>query len=98
MSESVVKGLRQDIDEAITWWKRRSLNFPRSPVLLVNPDTLAALLDIAEAMAEHGPSLGEYYHCTYCGAETAVKTRYHAPDCPYRRARELCGMEQDGAE
>ncbi len=90
MSESVVARLRDRLNR----YTPREWSSPFTPV---EDATLAALLDIAEAVAEHGPSLGEYYHCTYCGAETAVKTRYHAPDCPYRRARELCGMDQDGA-
>lgn len=96
MSENTVARLRECIEyHALGLHPKYG---PPSTLPHIERDTFSALLDIVEAMAEHGPSLGEYYHCTYCGAETAVKTRYHAPDCPYRRARELCGMEQDGAE
>ena len=88
MSESVVARLR----EHVAYARHTSRDY------LIETDALAALLDIVEAVAmwdvpppdiEAGVGF-----CFYCAGEG----RSHAPDCPYRRARELCGMEQDGAE
>lgn len=91
MSESVVARLRDRLNR----YTPREWSSPFTPV---EDATLAALLDIAEAVAmwdvpppdiEAGVGF-----CFYCAGEG----RSHAPDCPYRRARELCGKEQDGAE
>jgi hypothetical protein len=65
------------------------------------------LLDIVEEMAAmepYEPAIGERHEleCLFCGElgdrlPNTQTTVSHTPDCPYRRARELCGMDQDGA-
>lgn len=65
----------------------------------------ATLLDIVEAVAKVEPvepAVGERHdvECLHCSAlgdyrvDVSISIT-HAPDCPYRRARELCGMEDE---
>ena len=71
-------------------------------------DVIADLRRLAEKMAAvepYEPAIGERHEleCLFCGElgdrlPNTQATVSHDPDCPYRRARELCGMEQDGAE
>ena len=70
-------------------------------------DTLSELLDIVEEMAAvepYEPAIGERHEleCLFCGElgdrlPNTQTTVSHTPDCAYMRAREMCGMEQDGA-
>ena len=92
--EAVVARLRERIETRV----RHGLDEVRLHI-----DTLSSLLDIAEEMAD-GP-VSEYvlggYSCRYCGGPECAGTPHHklhfshAPDCPYIRARELCGKGDD---
>ena len=48
------------------------------------------LLDIVEAVAEVEPWNDRRY-CRYCGRAEWEHEALHSLDCPYRRAREMCG-------
>lgn len=71
-------------------------------------DDCTPLLDIVEAVAAvepYEPAIGERHEleCLFCGElgdrlPNTQTTVSHTPDCAYMRARELCGMEQDGAK
>ena len=57
---------------------------------------LTDLLDIVEAVSAREPV--DWYGeraCLYCRVNIGDGDD-HTPDCSYRRARELCGMEQAG--
>lgn len=94
MSENVVARLRERIAE---------LNCDKSLEMHVRIGTLATLLDIVEAMADQDNpytvavlgSDGDR-RCEWCGGWRELGRKHRTPDCPYRRARELCG--KDGAE
>ena len=98
MSENVVARLRERIETRV----RHDLDEVRLHI-----DTLSELLDIVEKMAAvepYEPAIGERHEleCLFCGElgdrlPNTQTTVSHTPDCAYIRARELCGMEQDGA-
>lgn len=100
MSESVVARLRDRLNR----YTPREWSAPFTPV---EDAALAALLDIVEEMAAvepYEPAIGERHEleCLFCGElgdrlPNTQTTVSHTPDCAYIRARELCGMEQDGA-
>ena len=77
-------------------WRERA--FSGLSTTRVDNNTLAKLLDVVEEVAAYDcppdPEAG-WGFCMYCAADT--ESEPHTPDCAYRRARELCGMDQDGA-
>lgn len=99
MSKSVVARLR----ERIVYSERTGYDRVK-----VSRAELADLLDIVEEMAAvepYEPAIGERHEleCLFCGElgdrlPNTQTTVSHTPDCAYMRAREMCGLDRDGAE
>ena len=94
MTKSIVARLRERIAEMREAQRNGYFHHSFSLKLVINLDDIAALLDIVEAVAEVEPWNDRRY-CRYCGRAEWEHEALHSLDCPYRRAREMCGKGDD---